>query len=75
MAEQKKLTRYLWKDLDTVNFDVISIIPQNHLNAVIIMRDKRSFSKYLWCVQHLGTGHYFETRKQMVAYCHTRKWA
>lgn len=71
----RRLTKYVWKGLDTINFDVIRIIPLDSLNAIIIMRDKRPWSKNLWCVQHYGSGHYFKTRKQMEEYCNSRNWA
>lgn len=31
-------------------------------------------SYHLWCVQHLGSGHYFHTFADLAAYCERRGW-
>ena len=70
--EQKK---YLWIGLDLDNFEVFQVLPQSSNEAAIIMRCKHPDWGKLWCIEHLGTGQYFDTYAQMLDYCAARQWA
>ena len=70
--EQEK---HLWNGLDLENFEVIHVLPQSDDHAAIIMRSKSSDWGKLWCIQHRGTGRYFNTYAQMLDYCAARQWA
>ena len=46
--------------LDTEHFDIIRVMSLGHFYLVIVMRDKLSEARDLWCLQHRGSGHYFK---------------
>ena len=74
MELSKAYQQQLKKGLDLVNFDVFRILPQKPNVAAVILRSKQPDREHLWCVQHLGTGWYFDTYAQAVDYCKNRRW-
>ena len=60
--------------LGTEHFDIIHVMSLGHFYPVIVMRDKRSDSRDLWCLQYRGSGYYFKTLRDMASYCTERKW-
>ena len=74
MELSKEYQQHLKKGLDLVNFDVFRILPQKPNVAAVILRSKQPDREHLWCVQHLGTGWYFDTYAQAVDYCKNRRW-
>ena len=74
MELSKEYQQQLKKGLDLVNFDVFRILPQKPNVAAVILRSKQPDREHLWCVQHLGTGWYFDTYAQAVDYCKNRRW-
>ena len=74
MELSKAYQQQLKKGLDLVNFDVFRILPQKPNVAAVILRSKQPNREHLWCVQHLGTGWYFNTYAQAVDYCKNRRW-
>ncbi|QGG47403.1 hypothetical protein [Heliorestis convoluta] len=74
MARENELPEPLRKSLDLENFEVIRIIPKDDLHPVVVMRDKRAESKGHWCIQHRGSGYYFQTLKEATDYLITRNW-
>lgn len=74
MGKELQLPQHLMKSLDLINFDVIRIISLSKLYPAVIMRDKRSDAKAYWCVQHRGSGYYFQTLKEVTNYLITRNW-
>ena len=74
MELSKAYQQQLKKGLDLVNFDIFRILPQKPNVAAVILRSKQPNREHLWCVQHLGTGWYFNTYAQAVDYCKNRRW-
>ena len=74
MQLSKEYQEQLKKGLDLVNFDVFRILPQKPTVAAVILRSKQPDREHLWCVQHLGTGHYFSSYAEAVDYCKNRRW-
>lgn len=74
MELSKEYQQQLKKGLDLVNFDVFRILPQKPNVAAVILRSKHPDREHLWCVQHLGTGHYFSSYAEAVDYCKNRRW-
>ena len=74
MELSKEYQQQLKKGLDLVNFEVFRILPQKPNVAAVILRSKQPDREHLWCVQHLGTGWYFDTYAQAVDYCKNRRW-
>jgi hypothetical protein len=64
---EKELSRYLWNGLDLDRYEVVDIIPKDAKNAVIIMRHRDPDDRH-WCIEYLGSGHYFDTWDEMIAY-------
>ena len=74
MELSKEYQQQLKKGLDLVNFDVFRILPQKPNVAAVILRSKHPDREHLWCVQYLGTGHYFSSYAEAVDYCKNRRW-
>lgn len=74
MEKEKQLPKHLKKSLDLENFEVIRIISLGDLHPVVVMRDKRADSKGHWCIQHRGSGYYFQTLKEVTDYLIKRNW-
>ena len=74
MKRDNQLPKPLSKSLDLDNFEVIDYIPLDNLHPVVVMRDNRPESKAHWCIQYLGSGHYFHTLKEVTNYCIKRNW-
>lgn len=53
-----KIPRSIKAGLDTEHFDIIRVMSLGHFYPVIVMRDKRSDSRDLWCLQYRGSGYY-----------------
>jgi hypothetical protein len=64
---EQEPSRYLWNGLDLDRYEVVDIIPKDAKNAVIIMRHLDPDDRH-WCIEYLGSGHYFDTWDEMVAY-------
>ncbi len=75
MEVNQEQEKYLWNGLDLENFEVIQVLPQSKNIAAIIMRCKHPDWGKLWCIEHRGTGRYFDTYGQMLNYCAARRWA
>ena len=77
----QKIPRRIKVGLDTEHFDIIRVMSLGHFYPVIVMRDKRSEARDLWCLQYRGSGYYFKTLRDMAitlrdmaSYCTERKW-
>lgn len=69
--QEEDLSRYLWKGLDLERYSVFKIIPQDEDNAAIIMYCNDKDNPH-WCVEYLGSGHYFSTFGELVNYYNSR---
>jgi hypothetical protein len=69
-----KIPRSIKTGLDTEHFDIIRVMSLGHFYPVIVMRDKRSEARDLWCLQYRGSGYYFKTLRDMTSYCTKRQW-
>ena len=65
---------YIPSYLDQKNFDVILIIKPKALHSVYLQKDNRHNAVKLYCVQYRGSGHYFDTKYEALAYCLKRGW-
>lgn len=65
------LSRYLWKGLDLKRYSVVKIVPQDEHNAVIIMFSNDPNDPH-WCMEYMGSGHYFDTIDQLLDYYYSR---
>lgn len=74
MITINELPKNLKKSLDLKNFEIIGIILLENKHPVIIMRDKRKDAKARWCIQHQGSGYYFQSYTETKDYCNTRNW-
>jgi len=74
MRNKQQLPKHLRKSLDLKNFEVIRIISLDDLHPVVVMRDNRANSHKYWCVQHRGSGYYFQTLKEVNNYLIKRNW-
>jgi len=61
-----------YKGLDLDNFEIIH--QGRGKGVVLIMRDKRKDAALSWCVQYRGSGQYFKTREEALAYCKGRRF-
>lgn len=74
MAIEHQISKHLRESLDLKNYDVIRIISLGDLHPVVVMRDKRAESRGHWCIQHRGSGYYFQTLKEVTDYLISRNW-
>lgn len=71
LNENNELPKYIWKGLDFKKYSIISIIPQDSRNVVIVMRSTDPADLH-WCVEYKGGGHYFDTLEELADYCKKR---
>lgn len=61
------LQDYLWPGLNLNRYEVIKILPQDRNFAAIIMKS-RNQTDTLWCLEYIGNGHYFDTKKELLEF-------